>query len=231
MKNAMEKRKLITGTETLVSVTLFILVGFGLYLGRAYGQERFDGYVEEDGFVENLTALFLFLCSVVSLFRFFEYRKMKKPLWVFTSLTLAVLFFFAAGEEISWGQRILGIESSDFFLEHNKQAETNLHNMVVKGKNLNKLLFAAPIFVILTFYFVFLRALVVRVPFIQKLVYRFRVPLPRIQHVIVIAVVTVMVLLIGLKKEAELHELSFAFIFFLIFLNPVYVNENPDGNP
>ena len=224
----MEARKLITGIEILVSVSLFIFIGYGWYLGHVYGQERFSDYVQEDGFVENLTALFLFLCSMVSLYRVFEYRKTGKKVWIFTSLALAVLFFFAAGEEISWGQRIFGIESGEFFLEHNKQAETNLHNMIVKGKNLNKLIFAAPMFIVLTFYFVFLRPLAAKVPFIRNLVYRFRVPLPRTQHIIVVVISTLMVLMISLVKESELHELSFAFVFFLIFLNPVF-SEKTEG--
>ena len=31
-------------------------------------------------------------------------------------------------EEISWGQRIFGIESNEFFKTYNDQQETNLHN-------------------------------------------------------------------------------------------------------
>jgi len=36
----------------------------------------------------------------------------------------------AALEEISWGQQMLGFRSSRFFLEHNLQRETNLHNLI-----------------------------------------------------------------------------------------------------
>ena len=50
--------------------------------------------------------------------------------------------FFGAGEEISWGQRIFHIESSKFFNENNSQKETNLHNMIVDGVKLNKLIFS-----------------------------------------------------------------------------------------
>jgi len=221
----MNMKKLITGTEILVSSALIIFIGYGIYLGYVLGQERFLGYVKEDGFVENLTALFLFLCSMVSLYRVFEYRKMKKPLWVFTVAVLAVLFFFAAGEEISWGQRIFGIQSSEFFMEHNKQAETNFHNLIVNGKNLNKLIFAAPMFIVLIIYFGFFRLMAAKIAWFRKLVSHFRVPLPKIQHMLVILIATLMVLSINLVKESELHELSFAMIFFLIFLNPFYVSE------
>ena len=218
----METKKLISWVEILVSSALLIFIAYGLYLGFVQGEDRFLSYVQEDGFIENLTALFLFLCSVVCLFRVFEYRKMKKSLWVFTYAALTILFFFAAGEEISWGQRIFGIESSEFFLEHNKQAETNLHNMIVKGKNLNRLIFAAPMFIVLTIYFVFLRLMVAKIPFISNLAGRFRVPLPRNLHIIVVVIATLMVLSLKMVKVSELHEVSFAMVFFMIFLNPLY---------
>ena len=35
---------------------------------------------------------------------------------------------FVAGEEFSWGQRLLGITPPDAFLEHNRQQELTLHN-------------------------------------------------------------------------------------------------------
>jgi len=49
--------------------------------------------------------------------------------WFFAALALAL--FYTVMEEISWGQRIFGIESPEFFKRHNLQRETNLHNMLV----------------------------------------------------------------------------------------------------
>ncbi|MCU0844425.1 MAG: hypothetical protein MUC76_05800 [Spirochaetes bacterium] len=42
---------------------------------------------------------------------------------------LLLFMFFVGMEEISWGQRIIGIETADFFMEHNHQREFNLHNL------------------------------------------------------------------------------------------------------
>jgi hypothetical protein len=44
-------------------------------------------------------------------------------------LSTAVLCLFLLGEEISWGQHVLGFESSEHMLVINAQAETNLHNL------------------------------------------------------------------------------------------------------
>lgn len=222
----MDTKKLITGTEIAVGTILFIFIAYGMYLGHFVGLDAFLDYVTEDGPVEWPTALFLFFTSLVCLYRVFQYRKMKRPLWLLTLGGLAVLFFFAAGEEISWGQRLLGIESGEFFLEHNKQAETNLHNLIVKGQNLNILIFSRLMFSVLIIYFAFSRLMVLKIPVIRKLVNNFRIPLPKNQHIIMMLVATLMVLLINLTKESELHELSFALVFFLILLNPYKVKED-----
>ena len=47
------------------------------------------------------------------------------------AFTLCIAWLIFALEEISWGQRILGIESPEFFLEHNYQQETNIHNFFI----------------------------------------------------------------------------------------------------
>jgi hypothetical protein len=42
---------------------------------------------------------------------------------------LAILFFAAFGEEISWGQRLFGWHTPSSYAALNVQAETNLHNL------------------------------------------------------------------------------------------------------
>lgn len=43
-------------------------------------------------------------------------------------LLVGVIFFIIAGEEISWGQRILNIEVPDIIARNNTQGELNIHN-------------------------------------------------------------------------------------------------------
>ncbi|WP_163714489.1 hypothetical protein [Mangrovibacterium lignilyticum] len=221
----MNNLRKITKLEYILFVILFLFSGYGLYLAKT-DLNAFGIFTQEDGLVENLTSLFLFGASMVSLYRVAQFRKAKKPgLWVFTAAMLAFLFFFAAGEEISWGQRIFGIQSSEFFLEHNKQAETNLHNLIVDGTNINKLIFSQLLFVVMLVYFLFMRVLVKKVAFIRNLEWRFNVPLPRIQHIVGMLLLAGLIALINLAKQAELLEMAFAFIFFMIFLNPAEVEQ------
>jgi len=215
----------ITKLEWGMFAIVFAFCGYGLYLAKT-DLEAFTVFTQEDGVVENLTSLFLLAASFVSIFRAVRYRKAQKPgLWVFTAVMLAFLFFFAAGEEISWGQRIFGIQSSEFFLEHNKQAETNLHNLVVGSTSINKLIFSQLLFVVLLVYFLLMGWLVKKVAFVRKLELQFNVPLPRIQHTVGMLLVAGLISLINLAKQAELLEMSFAFIFFLIFVNPSKIED------
>jgi len=221
----MNTLKNITKLEWIMFAIVFAFSGYGLYLAKT-DLAAFTIFTEEDGLVENLTSLFLLAASVVCVYRVVEFRKAKKPaLWIFTAVMLAILFFFAAGEEISWGQRIFGIQSSEFFLEHNKQAETNLHNLVVGTTSINKLIFSQLLFVVLLVYFLLMGWLVKKVAFIRNLELKFNVPLPRIQHTVGMLLVAGLIALINLAKQAELLEMSFAFIFFMIFVNPSKIEE------
>ena len=51
-----------------------------------------------------------------------------RPASIFLVL-VALGCFFLAGEEISWGQRVIGIETPEAIAEANRQSETNLHNI------------------------------------------------------------------------------------------------------
>ncbi|SFV65086.1 hypothetical protein MNB_SV-12-1638 [hydrothermal vent metagenome] len=84
----------------------------------------------ENGFFETISVLLLFaiflygvLCSIRSRDRF-------SRLTLFFILSFSLLAFLGAMEEISWGQQIFHFKSSEYFLEHNLQHETNLHNLI-----------------------------------------------------------------------------------------------------
>jgi len=221
----MDTKKLIKVVEIVLGTALFIFIGYGMYLKQFKGYDAFQEYIREDGVVEYLTTFFLIFSSLVCIYRIFHYRKMKKPLWILTWALLALLFFFAAGEEISWGQRLTGVQSSEFFLQHNIQGETNIHNLVVEGKNLNIMIFSRLMFLCLFIYFVLSRLLVWKIPFIHNLVEKFNLPLPRIQHIMLMLASNSLVILIDITRQSELHELSFGFIFFMIFLNPARISK------
>ncbi len=58
-------------------------------------------------------------------------RFMKRKQWLLVGIValLALVTFWMAMEEISWGQRIFKWETTGYFAENNMQNETNLHNL------------------------------------------------------------------------------------------------------
>ncbi len=177
-------------------------------------------FAAEDGPVETATALFLLIASLVlgkhALALSAKGRRGAAGLTLF----YALLFFLAAGEEISWGQRIIGWESGEFFQENNQQVETNVHNLVVFGSQLTKTLFGPVLTAIILVYLVVLPLLYVRTDWVQRLSDRFVVPVPWLKHGIIALSASILIALIDVDRKWEVYELVFSLIVVSIFLLP-----------
>lgn len=79
---------------------------------------------DEDRFFEWATAISLFLAFAICVYLFIKTKN------IFYIL-LSVLFFFGAGEEISWGQRIIGFRTPELMEEINVQKEFSFHNIEI----------------------------------------------------------------------------------------------------
>ena len=182
---------------------------------------------KEDGPIEWLTVLGLVLSCMVCIYRVATLKTQKN--WVFVGVWsfLALFAFFGAGEEISWGQRIFNIESSDWFKQNNAQAETNLHNLVVEGKKINKIIFSALLgLCLLTYLFVFSVAYRKSERFKSFCEY-FAVPIAQWHQVAAwVTVALVAELLIkDIGRSSELFE-SAAVIVFLLNITYPYNSES-----
>ncbi len=83
---------------------------------------------QEDGTVENLTALLFGVGGVALLMVAMSRSRGEHGLLRWAAGIMGVAFIFSAGEEISWGQRILGFGTPEL-LSENLQHEANLHNL------------------------------------------------------------------------------------------------------
>ena len=63
-------------------------------------------------------------------------RRKRSPVDVTLLAGLGLFCWFVAGEEISWGQRLLAFQPPEFFLRENFQQELNLHNLLQNEKTL-----------------------------------------------------------------------------------------------
>lgn len=103
----------------------------------------------EDGLVEWMQ--FLSFAVIAVLLAFVAVQRVRRTgrigLDVIGMAGLSLLVALAAGEEISWFQRVLGVDSPDFFRQHNRQSETNLHNLALGGASLHKMVLLKLIFI------------------------------------------------------------------------------------
>lgn len=223
--NAIEK-------TVLVIVALLIIAGFVFFYTNI---ERFNWFIAEDHLVEWITVIGLLLASIVSFMRFGRLFSQRSWWFLTVCFLLGLGLFFAAGEEISWGQRIFGIESSEYFQKNNAQGETNLHNLVVDGVKINKLIFSIVLSICLGAFLLLVPILHARHAGLKNFIDRSGVPVPRLYQVIGFIIVAGTTALIPHGKNAELLEGGAALLFFLIVRFPkngyVFINGSGPDHP
>ncbi len=177
----------------------------------------------EDGVFESFGALYFFMSAFIFLVSFVQSKAGSSFMsWNsrrnYVYLLLALVFFFGAGEEISWGQRVFNFKTPDSFIEVNKQKEFNFHNL---GLDFAKL------------YNVFWLGFLIVVPLASKYVPRLGnwlkslgmpiVPLELGSLVFLDYLIFRLILFVGFKDDeiyggglTEMYENETAFHFFLI---------------
>jgi hypothetical protein len=177
-------------------------------------------FAAEDKLVEYATALFLLVASgVLGTHALSLWRGGRRGAAALTVL-YALLFFAAAGEEVSWGQRIIGWESGEFFIQHNKQDETNLHNLMVGDVHLTKSLFGPVLTVLVLLYLVGLPLVYPRGGRIAALADRMAVPVPWLRHGIIALIASIIIALLPAGRKWEVYELIFSLLMVSIFILP-----------
>jgi hypothetical protein len=121
MKNNNLIKEVIRLQKGIISITLVIIFTYGLCL--ILKPQIVEVIGSEDDLVEWLTALGLLAASILFAM---SYSSTKNVFFIL----FAVLFFVGFGEEISWGQRLLGIPTPEIFKKYNVQGELTIHNLV-----------------------------------------------------------------------------------------------------
>jgi len=196
--------KTLTTIDKVAYLFLIVIFGLGIYFAKTDLTFFDEVYTREDGLIEFASALFLLASSLLLLFRFFKLFKHKELFW----------------KEISWGQRILNVESSQYFIENNAQGETNLHNLVVGETKINKLIFSQILTAVLVIYLIIAPFLYRMFGWIKNLANKFAVPIVQWHHTIAFLIGTGLLVFITSTRKWEIYEFAFSVIFLLIFLNP-----------
>ncbi len=195
-------------------------------ISRAISNEAFTFHwmAREDGFLEWLTVLALFSGAVLCWQRCWSLKKSHPALFLWCTAIYGGVMFFGMGEEISWGQRVLGIETPEFLAEANAQKETNLHNLVIGGTSVNKLIFGKILAAGLACYLTLFPLIFRRSPSISGLLNRLAVPIPRIQHTLAILSIVLLVETSPASKRGEITEFAITSLVLLLLLNPLNVS-------
>lgn len=175
--------------------------------------------IREDGLLEMFTFFALAGCSALCFYRGWTLRGQRSAAFVAALFAGSALLAFGAGEEISWGQRIFSVPSPEFFQVHNAQGETNLHNMVVGGVGLNKLIFGKVLAGVLIAYLVGLPLAYHRSEAVRRQVDALALPVPRTHHTLSILAIVAMVETSSAGKRGEINEFAISSILLLILLN------------
>lgn len=197
-------------TLALVHVLLAILWSYthtGLY----------QAYTTEDGYIEHSTAFLLLMTSFWCLYKALSIRR-KTPV-VFFSVA-AVVFFFGFGEEISWGQRIIGFETPEELQKINTQQEFSFHNIHIRDISLNKLVFSSGLYTGVFLYFLAFPALYRRKTWFRNLIDQIGLPIPSTTQSILYLISFFSLLLIQQERKWEMQEFALACFIFFAFLLP-----------
>ncbi len=144
----MSKKKWFFQPAFYIVMALYFILG---YTTLGWGEKWAATLFPEDHYFENVGAILLFVASGISFYIFARALKTRATthvhwLKLLVYLGLGLLYFFGAGEEISWGQRIFHLQEPASLAQENTQHELNIHDLAIFEKS--KLLKADNIFTV-----------------------------------------------------------------------------------
>lgn len=119
----------------IIIIGLLYLAVLCSYLLMLIPYDTFVTITKEDNLIESIGAIFFLLSAILFFYCYILSKENGQDFWRIKTnrniffLFLGIIFFFAFGEEISWGQRIFGWGSPEIMEDVNRQRETNIHNL------------------------------------------------------------------------------------------------------
>lgn len=120
-ENQAQRRWSLSNVPLTFHVLAFSWIAVMLLLAR-YRPAQYADLLQEDRPIEWATMWLFAAAAVIHLRRAIRQR-------LFFDMLVAAFCLLVAGEEISWGQRLIGYGSPEYFLANNSQQEVNLHNL------------------------------------------------------------------------------------------------------
>lgn len=219
--NKTTARRPLSAVEKVVMLIVFVLMIIGIIAAFVNKTWFLESYVVEDGFIEDITLIPLAAIVIIAVGCLFKYARRKNALFFIVYLMIALGSFFILGEEISWGQRIFNFQTSAYFQEHNSQDEENIHNLIIGGEKLNKIIFTDVLVAGVVIYLVGIPFFYSRNEKFRQFIDKTAVPVATLYQVIGCMLVFGLSFLTFDPKGAELLEFGGSAMFMLIVLSPL----------
>jgi hypothetical protein len=189
------------GSRWLIHVGAALWIGALLSLAR-FAPLEYNALVQEDRFIEWWTVTLFAAAAIVRLRAAWPKRRIF-------DLLVAAFCVFVAGEEFSWGQRLLGFTPPASFLEHNTQQELTLHNFAE--------VFGRPKFTLMAVLFGYgiLLPLVARWPTGKRWLERVGASTPAPSTIVWFVVAIILLLIYPVDFTGEWVEVLVGALFFL----------------
>jgi hypothetical protein len=192
----------------LVPVVLALYVLFYLLDPQGY-----YALLWEDGFTEWATFVGLMAAGIMAALTVPKMRRAgDRRLWFL--VLFAAGCFLAGFEEISWGQRIFNLESTEFFLEHSDSQEMNAHNVLQKSLDLKTKHVAG---FVLLIYGVGL-PLLSRISSLSGIIAKLGIVVPPPRMMLSWLLAAIMMIDVPTGEEEELGEFLFSLCFLVLAL-------------
>jgi lysylphosphatidylglycerol synthetase-like protein (DUF2156 family) len=119
-----DARRVLRASPPLCGTTV-VVIGIGAALA---GPEWVpSALTREDGVIESLGFACLLVAGILTLVAGVHLRPSRR--FVIAAVVIGVVLLVAAGEEVSWGQRVLDVDTPALLVDGNRQDELNLHNV------------------------------------------------------------------------------------------------------
>lgn len=194
---------------TGIAINVFVLLLALAWSGPEHSAQL-QRLLLEDGIVEWMQFLcFAMTAGLLAYAAIERWQRSKFDFIVFALLGMSVVVAMAAMEEISWFQRILHVQTPEFFQQNNRQAETNLHNLAIGSKGSIHKTILLKLIVLIGLTHNLILPLVARVrPAVRTWVEKMGVYLPPLPAAIVYLVLVILShLLISHERKGELGEM------------------------
>ena len=113
------------------------LLGAALLAGLAPFRDPYHFVVDEDHVLEWAQFATILAASIAFVVAARAAQRADRRGLALTFVLVAIASLIVAGEEISWGQRVLGLQTPDVLEDVNHQGETNIHNISIVQRLFN----------------------------------------------------------------------------------------------